>query len=182
MDEYTLIQNILNGSPADFEQLIKKYQANVFRTVMGLLHNKEDAEEITQDVFLKVYDSLPSFNQKAALSTWIYRITINTSLNYLKRKKKIRLFFNLSALLGLASKEKQSETIITEKEEKEAIRKAIQELPEKQKLAFVLTKYEELSQRQVADILEISEGAVEQLVIRARNNLRKKLEKIIDLP
>jgi RNA polymerase sigma-70 factor, ECF subfamily len=177
MDEYTLIQSILNGSPSDFERLIKKYQPNVFRTAMGLLHNKEDAEEITQDVFLKIYDSLPSFNQKAALSTWVYRVTINTSLNFLKKKKGNRLLVGLSALLGLASKEKESEKLLTDKEQKDAIRKAMQELPEKQRLAFVLTKYEELPQRQVAEIMQISEGAVEQLVIRARNNLRKKLEK-----
>ncbi len=180
MDEFTLIQNILDGSQTDFEWLIKMYQPNVFRTAMGLLHNKEDAEEVTQDVFLKVYDSLSSFNQKAALSTWVYRITINTSVNLLKKKKGNRLLVGLSALLGLASKEKQSEKLVTDKEEKDAIRKAMQELPEKQRLAFVLTKYEELPQRQVAEILQISEGAVEQLVIRARNNLRKKLEKILD--
>ena len=87
--------------------------------------------------------------------------------------------FSLSSLLGLASKEKQSEKQVTDKEEKDAIRKAMQELPEKQRLAFVLTKYEELPQRQVAEIMQISEGAVEQLVIRARNNLQKKLEKIM---
>lgn len=179
MEESTLIQNILDGNQPDLERLINIYQPNVFRTAMGLLHNKEDAEEITQDVFLKVFESLSSFNHKATLSTWIYRVTINTSLNFLKEKKRKRLLVGLSALLGLASKEKQSETIITEKEEKEAIRKAIQELPEKQRLAFVLTKYEELPQRQVAEIMQISEGAVEQLLIRARSNLRKKLEKIM---
>lgn len=180
MDEFTLIQNILDGNQADFERLIKMYQPNVFRTAMGLLHNKEDAEEITQDVFLKIYDSLSSFNQKAALSTWVYRVTINASLNFLKRKKGNRLLVGLSALFGLASKEKQGEKLVTEKEEKDAIRKAMQELPEKQRLAFVLTKYEELPQRQVAEIMQVSEGAIEQLVIRARNNLRKKLEKILD--
>lgn len=88
MDEFSLIQNILDGSQADFEQLVKMYQPNVFRTAMGLLHNKEDAEEITQDVFLKVYDSLSSFNQRATLSTWIYRVTINTCLNFLKKRKE----------------------------------------------------------------------------------------------
>ena len=179
MDEFMLIQNILDGSQPDFERLIKIYQPNVFRTAMGLLHNKEDAEEITQDVFLKVYDSLSSFNHRATLSTWIYRVTINTSLNFLKKKKANRVLFGLSSLLGLASKEKQSEKLVTDKEEKDAIRKAMQELPEKQRLAFVLTKYEELPQKQVAEIMQISEGAVEQLVIRARKNLRKSLEKII---
>ena len=174
-----MIQNILDGSQPDFERLIKIYQPNVFRTAMGLLHNKEDAEEITQDVFLKVYDSLSSFNQRATLSTWIYRVTINTSLNFLKKKKGNRLLVGLSALLGLASKEKQSEKLVIDKEEKDSIRKAMQELPEKQRLAIVLTKYEELPQKQVAEIMHISEGAVEQLVIRARKNLRKSLEKII---
>ena len=81
MHESELIQSILDGNQQDFKLLIKKYETNVFRAAIGFLHNKQDAEEITQDVFVKVYQSLSSFKGKAAFSTWLYRITVNTSLN-----------------------------------------------------------------------------------------------------
>lgn len=182
MQTEELIDSILNGNHRDYEQLIKKYQPNVFRVAMGLLHSKEDAEEITQDVFVKVYQSISTYSGKSAFSTWLYRITINTSLNFLKKKKRNRFWTGLSQLLQVAAKDKQAETLMVEKSDSAIIRQAIYALPEKQQLAFVLTKYEELPQKQVAEIMHTSEGAVEQLVIRAKNNLRNKLEKELDRP
>ena len=182
MHDIELIQGVLNGNQQDFELLIKKYQTNVFRTVIGLLHNKEDAEEITQDIFIKVYQSLSSFSGKAAFSTWLYRIAVNTSLNFLKKRKRAGFWIGLSDLLQIPSKDKQAEAVLTEKSQKSIIQKAIDSLPEKQRLAFVLAKYEELPQRQVAEILEVSEGAVEQLILRAKNNLKKKLEIELEEP
>lgn len=85
-------------------------------------------------------------------------------------------------MLQVAAKDKQAETLINEKSDSAIIRQAINALPEKQQLAFVLTKYEELPQKQVAEIMHTSEGAVEQLVIRAKTNLRNKLEKELDRP
>ena len=182
MHEVELIQSILDGNQQDFKLLIKKYEANVFRTAIGFVHNKQDAEEITQDVFVKVYQSLSSFNNKAAFSTWLYRITVNSSLNYLRKKKRKGFWVSLSELVQLPSKDKQPETIITERSEQTIIQQALDSLPGKQRQAFVLSKYEELPQRQVADIMQISEGAVEQLIQRAKNNLKNKLEKIFLKP
>ncbi|MGZ5245010.1 MAG: RNA polymerase sigma factor [Bacteroidia bacterium] len=162
--------------------MIKKYEANVFRTAIGFIHNKQDAEEITQDVFLKVYQSLSSLSGKGAFSVWLYRITVNTSLNYLRKKKRRGLWVLFTDLLQIPSKAKPAEAIITEKLEKTIIQQAIDKLPEKQRLAFILSRYEELPQRQVAEIMQISEGAVEQLIVRAKNNLKKKLEKDLERP
>ena len=177
MDDFELIHRILAGNQSDFSILIHKYETNVFRTAIGFLHNKEDAEEITQDVFVKVYQSLSSYNGKAAFSTWLYRITVNSSLNYLRKKKRKGFWVSLSELVQLPSKDKQPETIITERSEQTIIQQAMDSLPDKQRQAFVLSKYEELPQRQVAEIMQISEGAVEQLIQRAKNNLKNKLEK-----
>ncbi|MBK8785060.1 MAG: RNA polymerase sigma factor [Chitinophagaceae bacterium] len=182
MHESELIQSILDGNQQDFKLLIKKYETNVFRAAIGFLHNKQDAEEITQDVFVKVYQSLSSFKGKAAFSTWLYRITVNTSLNYLRKKKRRGFWIGLSDLLQIPSKDKQTETIITERSEKIIIQHAIDKLPEKQRLAFVLSRYEELPQRQVAEIMKITEGAVEQLILRAKSNLKKKFEKELEWP
>lgn len=182
MHEAELIHSILDGNQQDYAILIKRYQVNVFRTVMGFVHNKEDSEEITQDVFVKAYQSLSSFSGKAAFSTWLYRIAVNISLNYLRKKKRRRFWIGLSDFLQVASKDKSAETVITERSDSAVIQLALDALPEKQRLAFVFTKYEELPQKQVAEIMQISEGAVEQLILRAKMNLQKKLEKDLNRP
>lgn len=109
MHEAELIHSILKGNQQDYAVLVKQYQQNVFRTAMGLVHNKEDAEEITQDVFVKVYQSLSSFNGKAAFSTWLYRITVNTGLNFLRKKKRKTFWTGLSDILQIPSKDKLGE-------------------------------------------------------------------------
>lgn len=177
MDDTELIQNVLNGNQRDFERLVEKYQSAVFRMAIGLLHNKEDAEEIVQDVFIKVYKSLSSFDAKAAFSTWLYRVTVNASLNVLRKKKRQKLWVELSDILQLRSKEKQADALLTEQSDNTLIYQAMKDLPAMQRVAFVLSKYEELPQARVAEILHLSTGAVEQLIYRAKRNLKQKLEK-----
>ena len=177
MDDTELIQNVLHGNQRDFERLVEKYQSAVFRIAIGLLHNKEDAEEIVQDVFIKVYKSLSSFDAKAAFSTWLYRVTVNASLNVLRKKKRQKLWVELSDILQLRSKEKQADTLLIEQSDNDLIYQAMNELPAMQRVAFVLSKYEELPQAKVAEILHLSTGAVEQLIYRAKRNLKQKLEK-----
>jgi len=177
VDDTELIQNVLNGNQRDFERLVEKYQSTVFRIAIGLLHNKEDAEEIVQDVFIKVYKSLSSFDAKAAFSTWLYRVTVNSSLNVLRKKKRQKLWVELSDILQLRSKEKQADVQMVEQSDNAFIYQAMNELPAMQRVAFILSKYEELPQARVAEILHLSTGAVEQLIYRAKNNLQQKLEK-----
>lgn len=181
MQDFDLIDSVVEGNQKDFERLIKIYESNVFRMSIGLLHNKEDAEEVTQDVFLKLYRSLSTFNKKSAFSTWLYRLTINTCINFIKKKKRKHFWTGLSEVFQLSYKEASAETRMIQTSENEIIKNAIDGLPHKQRLAFVLTKYEELPQKQVAAIMKLSEGAVEQLVSRAKNNLRKKLKPSIGL-
>lgn len=175
MEDFELIESVLKGNERDFERLIKMYESGVFRVVIGLLHNKEDAEEVTQDVFLKLYSSLSSFDRRAAFTTWLYRIAINTSLNFLRKKRNKVFWSELKTIFQFSSKEPSAEAKMTERLDYEIVKHAIDSLPKNQRLAFVLTKYEELPQRQVAEIMKTSEGAVEQLVLRAKNNLRKKM-------
>ena len=182
MHEDDLIHSIIKGNVHAYEILIKQYQANVFRTAMGFVHCKEDAEEITQDVFIKIYQSLQSFKGTSAFSTWLYRITINTSLNYLRKKKSRNFVTGLQDILQLASKEKPADAIISEKSDLGIIKQAIDSLSQKQRLTFILAKYEELPNKKIALIMELSEGAVEQLLIRAKTNLKKILEKKLDWP
>ncbi|MBI3139030.1 MAG: RNA polymerase sigma factor [Sphingobacteriales bacterium] len=176
MQDSELIRSVLQGRVTLFTQLVKKYEIPVFRIIMGLLHNKEDAEEVTQDVFVKVYQSLDRFAGRSSFSTWLYRIAIHTGINFLRKRNRRSIWERAADLVGFASSEKTAEQLLSEKSDAEYIRQALDSLPEKQRLAFILTRYEELPQKEVADVLAITEGAVEQLLIRAKNNLRKKLE------
>jgi RNA polymerase sigma-70 factor, ECF subfamily len=175
MQDFDLIDSVLDGNLKDFELLINKYQPSIFRLSIGLLHNREDAEELTQDVFVKLYHSLSTFNKRSAFSTWLYRLTINTCLNALKRKKKRQFWTVLSETLRFSSNEVSAEAAMINRSDDELIRQAIDNLPLKQRVAFIMTKYEDLPQREVATIMKLTEGSVEQLVLRAKTNLRKKL-------
>jgi len=182
MYEEELIQGVLEGSQRDFEQLVKKYEKNLFRTAIGFLHDRQDAEEVVQDVFLKVYRSLSTFDHRAGLATWLYRITVNESLNFLRRRKRRSLITSLTGLFGIPSPDGIPDKQLLEQDRKEIIRKALDKLPRKQRTAFVLMKYEEMSQKETARVMGTSEGAVEQLIIRARNNLKKFLSEKQEQP
>lgn len=176
MSDTKLIYNILAGNKDAFKELMEKYQAKVFSTAMGFVHSKEDAEDITQEVFIKVYQSLSTFKGEAAFSTWLYRITVNHSLLFINRNKKNRLLVSLENIFNKPNNENTPLESLEIKERDERIKKAIDSLPDSQRAAFVLSKYEELNQKEIAAILNKSEGAVEQLLQRAKTNLQKKLQ------
>ena len=175
MSDEQLIHEILSGDSSAFKTLMEKYQLQVFRTVIGFVHSKEDAEDITQDIFVKVYQSLTSFKGESEFSTWLYRISVNMSINFVNRNRKNRFLQSLEDIFYKPSGEKTPLEQLEESERDQRIRKAIDSLPEKQRTAFVLSKYEELPQKTIASVMNISEGAVEQLLQRAKNNLQKKL-------
>lgn len=163
----------------DFEEVVRKYHQQVFRTAMGFVHSKEDAEDVTQDVFLSAYKNRDRFQGGSELVTWLYRITVNTSLNHLAKKKR-RLFFTFGQdkeFERLPAAEDNPQQIMERNENDGMIRAAIDSLPDKQKTAFVLSRYDDLSQKQVAEVMQTTEGAVEQLLQRANANLRKKLKR-----
>jgi RNA polymerase sigma factor (sigma-70 family) len=165
-----------------FEHLYKEYKTLVFNLALQYANNVEDAEEIMQDVFVNIYQHLNSFRQEADIKTWIYRITINQSLDFIKKKqRKKRSFF--ANLFGIADEKAALEATDfnhpgVDLENKEAIQllmSKIHALPENQKTAVILLKIEGLSQQEVAQIMNLKEGAVESLLQRAKINLKKKL-------
>ena len=179
MSDEQLIREITAGNYAAFKTLMERYQLQVFRTVMGFLHTKEDAEDITQEVFIRVYQSLHTFQGGSEFSTWLYRITINMSLNFLRSNRKKRMLQSLEALFTLRSEEKNPLEELESAERDRRIRKAIDSLPERQRMAFILSRYQELPQKKIAAVMNRSEGAVEQLLQRAKENLQKKLSPTI---
>ncbi len=182
MSDYDIIKEIIAGKKDQYRFLVEKYQDQIFRTCMGYVHCEDDANDLTQETFIHAYQKLNQFQFKAAFSTWIYRIAINITLNHL-RKKKGNLFDRIeSALDSLTSKPQiqisdysNPEDILITNEHTEIISKAIESLSDKQKTAFILSKYEELPQKEIAAIMQITEGAVESLLQRAKTNLQKKI-------
>lgn len=175
MNDSEIIRDVLNGDQKKYALIVEKYQSNVFRTAIGFVHSKEDAEDIAQDVFIQVFRLLGSFEGKSELSTWLYRITVNRSINFLKSEKRKRFWSSFTNAFQPVSKENPVIRRLEDAEENLFVKKAIDALPENQRTAFVLRKYEGLSQKETANIMRLTEGAVEQLLIRAKINLRKKL-------
>ena len=170
-----LIKLIVNGNTIAFEHLYTTYKVQVYNTALGYVQNVEEAEEVAQDVFLKVHKSIATFKGDASLSTWIYRITINTALNYIKKKKRRQIFSVFSAEDEVPHFDHPG--IILENKEKAGwLYKAIDTLPDRQKTAFILCHVEGLPQQEAANIMEISLKALESLLQRAKAQLRTKLE------
>jgi len=166
-----------------FKQLYNEFNTRSYNTALSILQNRSEAEEVVQDVFVEIYKSAKNFRGNSSISTWIYRITINKSLDQLrfrKRKKRAAFFVNLfteSNQPALQPPDFNHPGVLMENKENAAILfKAINRLPDNQKSAFVLSQVEELPQKEIAEIMLISQKAVESLIQRAKMNLRKELE------
>ncbi len=186
MSDFDIIKEILNGDKNQYRFLIEKYQAQVFRICMGYVHHTEDANDLTQEIFIQAYQKLHQYQSKAAFSTWLYRIAVNTCLNHLRKKKGNLMDRIENALDSLTAKYSYQisdtatpEEILITNEHTELISKAIESLSDKQKTTFILSNYEELPQKEIAAIMKISEGAVESLLQRAKANLQKKISHIL---
>lgn len=157
-----------------FRAFIKEHQNMVFNVVLKMVQHVNDAEEITQDVFVDVYRKPEMFRGNASITTWLYRIAMNKSIDHLRRKKKWSLF-------GPAKNETEPleffhPGVQTENREKAVfLFKAMKKLPAKQYEAWVLSEMENLSYKEISEVMNVSLSSVESLIFRARQNLRKIL-------
>lgn len=165
-----------------FIEIYETYKNKVFNTVISYLQNTEDAEEITQDVFVEVHRSLNKFEGKSSMSTWIYRIAVNKSLDHIKSRNRKKRFAFITELFDEsgAVKHEQSDfhhpgVQLENKENAAILFKAIQKLPENQKTAFILSKVEGLSYAEISEVMQLSIPSVESLLVRAKQNLQKQL-------
>lgn len=171
----------MRDNVADFQIIYKQHCTLVYNVALHYLQNIEDAEEITQDVFVQIHNSLYQFDQKSSLKTWIYRITINKCLDYIKYKKsnKRRFVFGVKSQnekehLAISNFEHPG-ILLENKEQSIILFGIINELNENQKTAFILSKIDDLSNPEIAAIMRISISAVESLIFRAKGNLKEKL-------
>ena len=174
--------HLADGFVMTFDEIYSEYHKMVFNIALHYVQNIEDAEEITQDVFVKVFDSLGAFKNKSTIKTWIYRISINQSLDFLKaRNSKQRNF--ISSIFSLSDSKILIEPVNfnhpgIELEHKEAYQKifeSINQLPDNQKTVIILLKIEGHTQTEAAEIMEIGVKALESLFQRAKSNLEKIL-------
>ncbi|MFT3824910.1 MAG: RNA polymerase sigma factor [Chitinophagaceae bacterium] len=186
MNELDLIQRLRAGDELAFKQLVENYQDLVFNTALGVVQNTEDAEDVAQEVFIQVYRSIDQFKGDARLSTWIYRITTTKALDHIRSKKRKKRFAFITGLFGNNGQllhdpvDFNHPGVAMDKKEQAALLfSMIDKLPENQKVAFNLHKTEHLSYQEIADIMGISVSAVESLLFRARQNLKKMLEKAL---
>ncbi len=164
----------------DFDAVYLKYVSLVYNVALQYVQNVSDAEEITQDVFIKVYEKHQSFKGDSALKTWIYRIAINTSLDAIKAKarKKRAAFANRDdKALDKLGDFNHPGVVLKNKEALAKLFKSINELPETQRNVLLLLKVEDLSQKEVAEILDKTPKAIESTFQRAKQNLKKIIDR-----
>ena len=184
MHDSEFIKQLKLGNENTFRILVEKYKDRVYNTCLGLLHQHEDAEDIAQEVFIQVWNSISDFKGESTLTTWIYRIAVNKSLElirYRNSKKRSAYFHSVTDPKNKPDEVSADDSFmhpgiaLEQKEQAEALFKAIDKLAETQKVAFSLHKIEGLSYKQIAEIMETSLAAVEALMYRAKKNLRKLL-------
>ncbi len=177
---------MLDNSNISFKEIVDAHKVRVFNTAISFLQNKEDAEDLTQEVFIEVYHSLEKFKGESSISTWIYRITVNKSLDHLRKKNTKKRFGFITSLFNKESGEVNIDAghfdhpgiLLEKKENARLLFDAIEQLPENQKTAFILFHIEELSQKEIGAVMNLSARAVESLIQRAKATLRIKLKDI----
>jgi RNA polymerase sigma-70 factor (ECF subfamily) len=187
MNDHELILQITqHNDHSAFASLVDRYQKMVVNTCRGFVSSYADAEDLAQDVFIELYESLPEFRHEAKLSTWIYRIAVNKSLNFIRKKKRENIFSSFGQLFDSSEKQQAVEfnspnsfdvadgQLMTE-ELRKVLKNAINKLPKNQKIAFILNKYQDLSYKEVAEVMDVSLSSVESLLFRAKTNLQEFL-------
>jgi len=181
MDEKELIIALKAGDQSAFKLLIKLHGIKVLNTCYRFLLDKQDAEDLSQEIFLQIHQSLPKFRGEAKLSTWIYRITISKCLDEIKsrkRKKRITSIGKFVALekvaFWLLGNEHSDQQLLLD-ESMRNITNALDRLPDNQRIAFTLSKMEGYSNTEIAEIMQTSNIAVETLISRAKKKMMQAL-------
>ncbi|WP_321369070.1 sigma-70 family RNA polymerase sigma factor [uncultured Draconibacterium sp.] len=186
MSDTEIIEQLKQGNELAFKKLVDTHQKLVVNTCYGLVQNREDAEDVAQEVFVEVYRNIDKFRADAKLSTWLYRIAVNRSLNHIRDNKKHKWFQGFEDEVAEKSRELlQARTADSDEPEYDFENKqraiilgeAINSLPKNQKVAFTLSKYEDLSYQEIAEVMDLSVSSVESLLFRAKKGLQKKLYK-----
>jgi len=188
LSDAEMMLRVKAGDDSAFDYLVQKYRRPIISFMYRMAHNSAAAEDLAQEVFLRVYRSRANYEPSAKFSTWLYRIATNLSVNFARdtRHERPENVTNLDEpdeetgqALDLADKKPTVEEEILRHERMVAIRQKVEALPERQKLAVLMHKYQEMDYRQIADVLKLSESATKSLLFRAYETLRTQLREFV---
>ena len=184
MNEEDFIKYLQSGKDAAFSKLLDDYKQKVFGTCISFIPNKEDAEDIAQEVFLEIFKSISKFKGNSKLSTWIYKISTNKCLEFIRKKNTKKRFAFMQTIMGneipfdktnYFTEFKHPGILLENKEKSETIFKAINTLPETQRVIFTLAKVDGKSHQEIVEITGKSLSSVESIIFRAKKELKEKL-------
>ena len=183
MNEIEIIEKVNQGDTSAFEALVQTYQGRIYTLCRYLLKNPQDAEDAAQDTFVKAFQGLKSFTPTSTFYTWLYRIAVNTCLDF-KRKSSLQSFYSSADIRKkldmVPSKLPSPESAYAAKESIHALRVALNSISEKLRVVIVLKEIEGLSYEEIASILGVSVGTVKSRISRAREELRKMMEEFTE--
>ncbi|MFC0605036.1 RNA polymerase sigma factor [Winogradskyella pulchriflava] len=185
MEDKNFIQALKDKDTSAYSRLLDDFQQKVFSTCISFVPNKEDAEDIAQEVFVEVFNSINKFKGDSKLSTWIYRITTNKCLEFIRKKNTKKRFAFLQSITGNAIPIDKTDyftemnhpgILLENKELNATLFKAISSLPESQSVVFTLHKIDGKSYQEISEITQKSLSSVESIMFRAKKNLQNILE------
>ena len=184
LEEKKLIKELKSNNESAFKLLVENYKDQIFNTIIPIIQNVDDADDVTQEVFIQIYKSIKKFKEKSSLSTWIYKISISKAYEYIRYNKRIKRF---SILINMF---RDDNTIINipdfihpgveleQKENSKILFSAINKLNHQQKTAYILKNVQGLSYKKISDIMNKSISSIESLIYRAKQNLKTIIKKI----
>jgi RNA polymerase sigma-70 factor (ECF subfamily) len=188
MDDATIMLELRTGNMAGFDYLIQKYRKPIIHFMYRMVRNQAVAEELAQEVFLRVYRSRETYRAEARFSTWLYRIATNLGVNYARDTRHERMASTVyldetdsetGTTPDVADTTPGAEASLLRQERLNAIREHVMALPERQRMAVLMHKYEGMDYKQIGDVLKLSESATKSLLFRAYQTLREKLKAFI---
>lgn len=183
ISEKELLIKAKAGDANAFEEIVKLYQQKVCSTIFFMIKNENIVEDLAQEVFIKVYRNIGKFNEESSLYTWIYRITMNTCVDQIKKEKKITYVSTFIETedgeleTQLEDESQKVDEILEEKIRKETLLKAIKSLPAEQRALIVLRDIRQFKYMEIAEMLKLNLGTVKSKISRARQALKEILEK-----
>jgi len=181
LEDSELVRKAKDGDETGFDELVRRYQQRVYATAYRLVRNPEDARDVAQDVFVKVYRALPKFEERSKFYTWLYRIAVNQALSHLRRRKRQQVYaatdeqLDSEAVMNLPARN-SPEADFQQTRLRQEIDKAVSVLPNRQRAVFVLRQYNGLSNNEIAQTLKCSVGAVKAHYFFAVHKLQKTLK------
>ena len=188
LDDAQVMLRVRNGDDSAFDYLVERYRRAMISFMFRMVHNSAIAEELAQEVFLRVYRSRGTYSADAKFTTWLYRIATNLAVNHARDTKHERpeekssldeVNEETGQSMDVADTRLNVEQKILRRERLNAIRKHVEALPERQRMAVMMHKYQELDYRQIAEVLHLSESATKSLLFRAYETLRQNLREFI---